>query len=147
MQPHKPFKTNQLTMREAIRNWGFKLKLQATFLYSIYHQQAGKTNLFYMRGVDFRLGIRYVPCVWSLDADQWQDRHSFWGRSLSGTQSLLVLPYLRLADTEFEALATRHQQSSNRTEQDIVDVLAPKSESRYIGPIDCDSDRNRYFHS
>ena len=26
------------------------LKLQATFMYSIYHQRAGKTNLFHMRG-------------------------------------------------------------------------------------------------
>ena len=29
------------------------LKLQATFLYSIYHKQAGKTNLFHMRGGRF----------------------------------------------------------------------------------------------
>ena len=29
------------------------LKLQATFLYSFYHQQAGKTNLFQMRGGEF----------------------------------------------------------------------------------------------
>ena len=29
------------------------LKLQATFLYSIYHQRAGKTNLFHMRGCQF----------------------------------------------------------------------------------------------
>ena len=29
------------------------LKLKATFLYSIYHQQAGKTNLFHMRGGRF----------------------------------------------------------------------------------------------
>ena len=85
--PHKPFKTNQLTTRQALRNWGFTsrhtihwgqassskqpecgrhglsniLKLQATFLYSSYHQQAGKTKLFHMRAGDFTLGIRYVP--------------------------------------------------------------------------------------
>ena len=29
------------------------LKLQAAFLYSIYHQRAGKTSLLHMRGVDF----------------------------------------------------------------------------------------------
>ena len=29
------------------------LKLQAAFLYSIYHQRAGKPSLFHMRGVDF----------------------------------------------------------------------------------------------
>ena len=29
------------------------LKLQATFLHSIYHQRAGKTNLFHMRGGRF----------------------------------------------------------------------------------------------
>ena len=29
------------------------LKLQADFLYSIYPERAGKTSLFYMRGVDF----------------------------------------------------------------------------------------------
>ena len=29
------------------------LKLQATFLYSIYHQRAGKTSLFHVRGIDF----------------------------------------------------------------------------------------------
>ena len=29
------------------------LKLQATFLYSIYHPRAGKTNLFHMRGGRF----------------------------------------------------------------------------------------------
>ena len=29
------------------------LKLQATFLYSFYHQRAGKTNLFHMRGGRF----------------------------------------------------------------------------------------------
>ena len=29
------------------------LKVQAAFLYSIYHQRAGKANLFHMRGVDF----------------------------------------------------------------------------------------------
>ena len=32
------------------------LKLQATFLYSIYHQRAGKTNLFHMRGGRFHAG-------------------------------------------------------------------------------------------
>ena len=37
------------------------LKLQATFLYSIYHQRAGKTNLFHMRGVDFMHFITAVP--------------------------------------------------------------------------------------
>ena len=38
------------------------LKLQAMFLYSIYHQRAGKTNLFHMRGgVDFMLLILDVP--------------------------------------------------------------------------------------
>ena len=40
------------------------LKLQATFLYSIYHHRAGKTNylkISYERGVDFTLGICYVP--------------------------------------------------------------------------------------
>ena len=37
------------------------LKLQATFLYSMYHQWAGKTNLFHMRQVEFTLGIRYIP--------------------------------------------------------------------------------------
>ena len=31
-------------------------KLQATFLYSIYHQRAGKTNLFHMRGGRFHAG-------------------------------------------------------------------------------------------
>ena len=29
------------------------LKLQVAFLYSIYHQRAGKTSLFHMTGVDF----------------------------------------------------------------------------------------------
>ena len=29
------------------------LKLQAVFLYSIYHHRTGKTSLFHMRGVDF----------------------------------------------------------------------------------------------
>ena len=38
------------------------LKLvQAMFLYSIYHQRAGKTILFHMRGVDFMLLILDVP--------------------------------------------------------------------------------------
>ena len=32
------------------------LKLQATFLYAIYHQRAGKTNLFHMRGGQFHAG-------------------------------------------------------------------------------------------
>ena len=32
------------------------LKLQAMFLYSIYHQRAGKTNLFHMRGGRFHAG-------------------------------------------------------------------------------------------
>ena len=31
-------------------------KLQATFLYSIYHQRAGKTNLFHMKGGRFHAG-------------------------------------------------------------------------------------------
>ena len=35
--------------------------LQATFLYSIYHQRAGKTNLFHMRGGRFHAGNTYVP--------------------------------------------------------------------------------------
>ena len=53
-----------------LRNWGFPsghtiplgsyqasiLNLQATFLYSIYHQRAGKTNLFHMRGGRFQAG-------------------------------------------------------------------------------------------
>ena len=39
------------------------LKLQAMFLYLIYHQRAGKTNFFHMRWVDFTLGIRYVPLM------------------------------------------------------------------------------------
>ena len=72
--PNKPFKTSQLTTWEALWNWGIPpatqesaaptgvkrvhvnnldvegslaniLKLQVTFLYSVYHQQAGKTNL------------------------------------------------------------------------------------------------------
>ena len=42
------------------------LKLQATFLYSIYHQRAGKTNLFHMRGVDFTLLILDVPLGYSV---------------------------------------------------------------------------------
>ena len=33
------------------------LKLQATFLYSFYHQRAGKTNLFHMIGGRFHAGI------------------------------------------------------------------------------------------
>ena len=37
------------------------LKLQATFLYSMYHQRAARTNLFHMRGVDFTLLILDVP--------------------------------------------------------------------------------------
>ena len=38
------------------------LKLQATFLYSIFHQRAGKTIIsFIWEGVNFTLGIRYVP--------------------------------------------------------------------------------------
>ena len=36
------------------------LKLQATFLYSIYHQRAGKTNLFHMRGGRFHAGIHLL---------------------------------------------------------------------------------------
>ena len=32
------------------------LKLQATFLYSIYHQRAGKTNLFHIGGGRFHAG-------------------------------------------------------------------------------------------
>ena len=32
------------------------LKLQATFLYSIYQQRPGKTNLFHMRGGQFHAG-------------------------------------------------------------------------------------------
>ena len=32
------------------------LKLQAMFLYSIYHERAGKTNLFHMRGGRFHAG-------------------------------------------------------------------------------------------
>ena len=53
----------QLTLREAqwwmnvnnLRCWKYDLsnilKLQAAFLYSIYHQHAGKTCLFHLRGV------------------------------------------------------------------------------------------------
>ena len=37
------------------------LKLQATFLYSIYHHRASKTNLFHIQGVDFTILILYVP--------------------------------------------------------------------------------------
>ena len=44
------------------------LKLQATFLYSIYHQQAGKTNLFHVRGGRFHVfNILDVPL--KLDSD------------------------------------------------------------------------------
>ena len=40
------------------------LKLQAAFLYSIYHQQAGKTNLFHMRGGRFHAGkTGTLPCA------------------------------------------------------------------------------------
>ena len=72
-RPHKPFKTNQLTTYETgdspeatLSHWGQPssrkqpecgrhdlwniLKLQVAFLYAIYHQRAGKTNLFHMRG-------------------------------------------------------------------------------------------------
>ena len=75
----KPFKTNQLTTYETgvspaatLSHWGQAssrkqskcgmhslsniLKLQATFLYSIYHQRAGKTNLCHMRGGQFHAG-------------------------------------------------------------------------------------------
>ena len=77
--PHKPFKTNQLTTYETgdspaatLSHWGQAgsrkqsecerhslsniLKLQATFLYSMYHQRTGKTNLFHMRGGQFHAG-------------------------------------------------------------------------------------------
>ena len=61
MQAAQTFK-NKPT--DHLRNWGFPsrqsecgrhslsniLKLQETFLYSIHHQRAGKTNLFHMRG-------------------------------------------------------------------------------------------------
>ena len=36
------------------------LKLQATFLYSIYHQRAGKTNLFYIRGISCWEYVMYL---------------------------------------------------------------------------------------
>ena len=36
------------------------LKLQATFLYSIYHQRVGKTKLFHMRGGRFHAGNMYL---------------------------------------------------------------------------------------
>ena len=77
--PHKPFKTDQVTTYESgdspaatVYHWGqvssckqsecgrhslFNiLKLQATFLYSIYDQRAGRTNLFHMRGGRFHAG-------------------------------------------------------------------------------------------
>ena len=77
--PHKPFKTKQLTTYETkdslaatLFHWGQTssrkqsecgrhslstiFKLQATFLYSIYRQRAGKTNLFHMRGGWFHAG-------------------------------------------------------------------------------------------
>ena len=37
------------------------LELIAMFLYSIYHQWAGKLISFIWEGVDFTLGIRYIP--------------------------------------------------------------------------------------
>ena len=40
------------------------LKLQAAFLYSIYHQRAGKTSLFHMRGVDF---THFNTCTFNLE--------------------------------------------------------------------------------
>ena len=79
MRTAQTFKTNQLTTYETggfpaatLSHWSEAssrkqsecgrhglsniLKLQATFLYSIYHQRAGKTNLFHMRGVRFHAG-------------------------------------------------------------------------------------------
>ena len=79
---HKPFKTNQLTTRRhyetgdspaaTLSHWGQAssrkqseygrhglsniLKLQATFLYAIYHQRPCKTNLFHMTGGRFHAG-------------------------------------------------------------------------------------------
>ena len=46
------------------------LKLQATFLYSMYHQRAGKTNLFHMRGGRFHDGNSYVglPLIFLLQS-------------------------------------------------------------------------------
>ena len=48
--------------------FGNLLKVQATFLYSIYHQRAGKTNLFHMRGGRFHAGntlgtFKGAPCL------------------------------------------------------------------------------------
>ena len=48
--------------------FGNILKVQATFLYSIYHQRAGKTNLFHMRGGRLHAGntlgtFKAAPCL------------------------------------------------------------------------------------
>ena len=53
--------TNQRKQSALSKAWSFKHSktIQAAFLYSIYHQRAGKTNLFHMRGVDF---IHFNTC-------------------------------------------------------------------------------------
>ena len=55
--PHYPIGVKRVHQSECGRH-GLSniLKLQATFLYSINHQRAGKTNLFYIRGGRFHAG-------------------------------------------------------------------------------------------
>ena len=68
---NKPFKTGD-SPAATLSHWGQAssrkqseygrhglsniLKLQVTFSYSMYHQRAGKTNLFHMRGGRFHAG-------------------------------------------------------------------------------------------
>ena len=68
---NKPFET-EISPTAVLSHWGQRvhvkylscqrhglsniLNLNATFLYSIYHQRAGKTNLFHMRGGRFHAG-------------------------------------------------------------------------------------------
>ena len=75
------------------------LKLQATFLYSIYHQQAGKTNLFHSRFhagntlctfklfISFRISVNYTEIC----------PKSSPGRNGLSSRTLCLLTYLEHA--------------------------------------------------
>ena len=102
---------NSERIMEKSRNWGQAssskqsecgrhglsniLKLQATFSYSIYHQRAGKTNLFHMRGARFQAGN--TLCRPTFNVDEWNTSYnvSLYVRRLLWTVSLRQITMTR----------------------------------------------------
>ena len=94
---HYPIGSSEFMSRCGRHGLSNILKQQATFLYSIYHQRAGKTNLFHMRGGRFHAGNTLCTFKEYCLPDQMMVTHgSLLTRAISFS---LILPILHAANS------------------------------------------------